>query len=46
MLTYDGVRMRVGATSDDELETIMPPRAGARRDLRGSAGSARPVRAI
>src|SRR6185436_15566345 len=29
ILTYDGVRMRVGATSDDELESII--RQGGRR---------------
>src|SRR3954468_22586675 len=29
ILTYDGVRMRVGATSDDELESII--REGGRR---------------
>jgi len=30
VLTYDGVRLRVGATSDEELEQII--RSGGRRE--------------
>ena len=49
ILTYDGVRMRVGPTSDDELERDHRRRRPARRDLQRAARRCatlrRPIRA-
>ena len=38
ILTYDGCRMRVGKTSDEELEAIIRAGRPARRDLRRAEG--------
>ena len=39
ILTYDGERMRVGPTSEEELERDRPARRTARRDLSASCAS-------
>ena len=46
MLTYDGMRMRVGATSDAELESIIARGRTARRDLRGAEVDSRSIRGL
>jgi FAD/FMN-containing dehydrogenase len=48
ILTYDGVRMRVGKTSEEELEHVVRqnnPRAEDERDLSETESAARQVRA-
>ena len=44
ILTYDGLRMRVGATSDDQLGSDRTRRRTARGDLCQAEGSRRPLR--
>ncbi|MCK7491551.1 MAG: FAD-dependent oxidoreductase [Comamonadaceae bacterium] len=46
VLTYDGLRMRVGATTPALLEAHRPRRRSDWRDLRGARADTRPLRAI
>ncbi len=45
ILTYDGTRMTVGATTEDELERIIAGGDARARIYRGLRGSPRPPRA-